>query len=1405
MQDTANHQPRQKGRRVDPLEPLLPVIRANVTRILTPDQPIECHRIYALPIIFNEAIGFDESVIGGWVRPTNGYTAFIDAFLLMLTVVEDWSLGTPRFTVNPASKYYRELLWTHANKHTKANADQRRAIERLSYSTPYFRPSHAKAHAAMRRGKMKDADDEEAEASVEESEEAEGEEIVYEEAVIQAFRVSLLDEPHYELNGEIDHYQGSLPDDWGEYDDDPVPDEPAMEDEEDEEEEEEDEKEKKKKPWLKFKIKASRTEKEQEKAKIVYTPVYAKDDASRIMGYVMFIMQIDPNWDPAQGMDTIIKKSPADRQIDYAHLQHYAERRHPALFANQDSFTRMCWMFHRVNNPSLPDLANMDEAFYASMGAPLVSHDHFCNPRNWATPKNTFSIIDQLGGDVSDLRNWLSFDRNTHMQKLRVPDHTDTIAYHWPINYHNQVGQTYQGLFKCVWPHCPDVSNAFEDNQVQNDPLGVFGDQEAASGISHMLKGRMLDQIRYNGAPYQTTDVLQHIYFRKKEAARELSMLYCDPREDPVGFAAYKEKVEAFVTTNTNQFSDAMKPDRPTTPAMQAILKYAYEKAPPTITTPIYLFDEEISTVGNWLAAFFMMAFHHYGVEDPYVSHLAFYLLSTYDFDTSRQLIQLLLCGSPGTGKSWPFLSFVDEIFIRGTVTKESYASTHAGNVAHAVDEMCMIDEGSSLASSKGSASKDEKASVNRMKLQLETGLMHSSRAALRTVNGETEYYKISTTVMVRKCRGFTSNEFPQDIDDAVLDRLTYIIKRPQIIDSIKLDTGRFHDYNAKGQFALMQLGVAWTYKAISCGAIVDFDVSVYNLALGRMGDYLRAQGMQNSSDYTMNRVYRKIIAFLRHLVVMKAYLECYCLPGGAGYNDPNWKTNLPSQITPYLYPTRQLFCWAVMMHSHMWIKSAYGSIIQAACAVAGLYLSPNMDGGSAYTGRELPENPTIEESILYDPFNDIAWKRRYYDENDNPVPFSRTGGNRSSVSSMRHVDQEKTTYTEKADLNYITITDSPTIAEDIRDKMPKHERLPVPYINKLLYEMSRSQRFVPRKRLLKPQDPAGLRDLITGGRELPREEESVSSHNGIPVVSKIGKRWFIAHEAVYLYNEQLLLDALPHAFISGKSNPTKIVMPITHPRFRQILSVEHYSEEFVTAFTEEITKAEESFAAQAALQQPEDEEDEDNSEIVQATSIAGSNGKEEDTGDHDPNLPLPRKEGISFVVEHAISEGSAQLLTLGKKDPTCENWEEAVARFLKSRGSPFVHIDECIDDHCARQRHYVIGKDDWDVILTPSEIKKRYDAAEKPEVNKYSYPEDALKETSNREERRSMITASLSVKPPRAHASSRPNKRRRRPSAQQHASSADKRRRTQAESDSAPRLSGGLLGAPDLGSGFDF
>jgi len=1361
--------------------------------------------LYALAFPFSELSGISESSIGAINTETAELGWLLTLNLTFFHLLEDWEQGTPNFKCgvhNKGSLKYFLYLFKERLKGRLRDPKLIKQLENNLVESAFYYPGMEHTFSYLMDGKKSPLD---ATADMQRlGDRGDEEEDDYQPGLVDdqdrerfCFWYSLLDQPGYNMESEVHVLLEGIAEEEpeaqevGESEAEMEEAQAGDDDEEDGGDGDDSGGKKGSKPWSSIDIPDMKNQTQEEKYSIYYTPIPKRGgEPDEYAGYIVFVLSRDKNWNPGAALQKLLDTSPSDRAKEYKHLYNVCKNvRHPifdidrSVFAqntvplkNLDPFLRRKFL-----DPFRGE-GNLKAGTHAHCFEGRIDHDsHFCHPKNWASPAAAMTLMEQMGGDTSFLQieDWVESDFRNHTCVMMKPNRA--TVYHWPSYYHNWAGRQYQGVYKCAWPHRLDIMMARREKEGltddQEEPIPGIGIRRPSA-----LKSDIYKNVRLNGAPYHCEDILQHLYYQSKSTFKDLQKMRPFDREsNPEDWDNWKQEIRKFSSMNTVYFNEAMKPNRPLTGPMKAVVDFAYsDKCKGHISCSSPLQDPNMDPYANMILAQALLFRSCFGIEDPQIPMIASGALMAADFRDGKPLYKALLCGDPGSGKTHPFLTLTEKLCIVGTCFMEHGTSAQADTVGHSVDEITLADEGGIL------VNKDQQQ-TDRDKTKLDTGILRVTRAAIRKdETGESRLVKEEHISVHNRTFLFASNHYPWHLNPAIANRLQYHIKTASLLNTIELDQGDIKDMDATRYFHLRQLAVYWVYKGIATKAIPDFNCGIYNQVIGKMLTYMSERGDKNQNDTSANRVYRNIMMNVRHQTVLRAVNIALNLPGGPCFMKEDWKAFLVHRVSPLLYPTMQVFLWEVFSLRHMWVKSYQGEIIMAACKVAGA----RMDGAT------LQNFPTTEEMIKYDKSESINWKRDYYDLNGNLLSHDMTtsllaqkkrkdkGGdpmsdlnadripdnNQGSEHPQAQQEGGSVNMTVLKDCNYIALDGEEDLFQKISEQLPSDHRYPKEYIKKTLYQMSKNCHFSPKDGILLPADSAALKN-ISNGSKLPRKEDS--SEETMRAVIKKGNTWYIAPQAAPIFDYEILWNAFLYAVVSDYMPPKKFILPIPHHKYRHIMHTVTVDQELIDAMVHQLDSGVASSEKMAALNraknrrkaeiekqkrnqeeqralkrlrtEEQDDEDEDAwmRDLEDAPDGEEPKEKEEDDGSEeiDYYMPLPRRLGVSFRRQNYMSPLIFKTLTAINFDPsrTKEEKKVDVERLKKFRQYPFYHIEkQSLDEYCCDQRAIDIG---WEgELFTPKKIMEDYFTyiRENPEIMEgtepYNYGVDNIRELEMQE-----------------------------------------------------------------------
>lgn len=1343
----------------------------------------DCHHVYALPLPFHRFTGIASSGFSSFTQSGARYPELQYSFMLLSTLIEDWSTGTPSFncSTKDRNQYAKWLYMSAAEKMGRLEPKDRLKLKAKMAKTVTFYPEVAKLYADI----FKDLGSTEIigdsnplthrpVAGSARSQDNAPEPVIRKRPVPDTEFCFFAEQrgqsgwninhAHEEVFGRpfqlptSAHHSQPFEEDDDEAEIDVIEGEDGDDCEPDKTEQDDGGGKPNNKPWSKFKLPDMTNAETQEMVKIFYVPIKKKvrDIEEPLVGYIMVVLQKDPNWNPGVALQKIMSVPSAERGKLYPKLSRLKKYEHPIHWMNKNSLALMAKKMRVANKEGVGILNTDTQARLQGVldHIPMYNEQHPCHPKHWANFKAALLFMEKFGADPELMRydRWVSFDKETRTYTFTLP--YDVVAYSWPMRYHRQGDYDYAGIFHHVWPHDKKVGEAMRSKMLEGDPIGV-GYQDEKPVISTLMRDLEKEQ-RRNGAAYKTPDILQHLFFKNKKLYNEvMPTLPFDPRIHPQKYEEYcvesKKHAKHFMT----DFHDNMRPNAHVTEPVSILIDYAYKNIKGDITVPLFFVDPNMDSWGNYVARVMYVYRKQWGVEEPLVSFLTQFAWATYDFKSKYPLPQIMVCGPPGVGKSFPVLRMTENTCVPGTTKELHHKSNLADTAGHEVDTIILQDEGDDFKQDAKSGSK-----TNLNKVAYDNGVLASETLTwVPTDSGVKEKVKITELSMHNKVTFVATNFYEQDIDRAVSDRFMIFVKSKSTIDTVILDDTGISLRSAP-RFHRLQIACMYVYKAIMVKAIPDVDIKIYHYVMGRMLAFLKHMGVGDGSEKSTTRTHRKILGVLRHYTVINAIQQAMNLPGGLGFCDPDWRKTLPFKVSPYLYPTKQLFLWSLLILRRQWINEHFGHILQAAVSVANL---------------RYDDKSKIEDFLQSDPDNLIHWKFDMYDDYGNIINQRTMVANAGQQGAPVSVGNEATNAsrlnaTKKFDLNYVELTISPALYTMIRSKLPPSFKFENDFIEKQLKILANKYTFRPFGGRIKPVTREEIDNFRNTGQLLPREP--LEKDESMFIVKKEHGKYYIAPEACDKFRQELLIRAFLYSLFNGYMKPQKYVLPIAVSSDRRelmdvmtitkqqiIKMVKDYKTQFVDfedVHPEDRFPGNDVFGVEAsasAFEQSAVFAD----PVAEVSMPGGGKEKEEDVGDliHDPvlakelenldyNSPLPRRLGLSFEKQYYVKPEAMDLLVGQKEDPNMseEYWDSLKREFMNDSSKKYLHIyKEDIDDYCARKRHYLCGISLKIPVMTQHEVRKRYNEAVQdldafPETpRQINYPKD-LKENKKADEK---------------------------------------------------------------------
>lgn len=1233
-------------------------------------------RVMAIPMPFSRTTGFSASGPGDFTYMGVHYPEFLALSQLLLTAIEDHKNGTPSFKADPRSAptHVAHLLELHAARRFGPLKKYEIAeLERQETHRPWFFPSLATAYAEALMLRADKAAQEDGAQRLAQAKQTQAKSI----NVRRVREVFSSHGPDEHIAAEP--YVFKLVDRRGVAEPDPMDEEEEEqhdggEGEEAEEEEDEEDGGKKKRP----KIKLGPVGKPREKVTIYYIPVpKAKPDPEQpYAGYIMVIIQNDPNWNPGVTLERLLSMDRAQRLKELPHLANWEGRGHAAFNVVSDRYHELVQRV-RARDPRI-DVSELLNPTEWGNGATEIQGErdtmrlylevHPSHPFRWATFSMACNVMMHFGADPSVCKpsRWVE---RLEDGRVRFRSPASVPIYHMPSKFHLQGGSDHVGVFHWVWPHDERVRRAMERKLDKSDPAQLNADLDVTRPRVSTLKLVLEKEAKKDGAFYDTDDILQHFHYQN--AARKAAMdLYLPPdpaaEQSKEAYTRYQECLKELQAVAHSDFCQAMKPQASVADTLRPVIEYAYTKVGDSLTCKAYISDPNMDPWGNMMIRDMTIYRKVFGVEDPLISFLGQLGSAAFDFKPKGMRPQVMICGPPGAGKTYPGLRVTEKTMIQGTTREEHYKSALADTVNHDTDVIVLCDEGESTRGNQ------EGPRTNLGKVAHDSGFVSVKRTVQLKdeVTGQTTYVALTQISVHNKVTIIATNYYRYEMDPAIADRFIVFVKAKAFEDTIKLDFSSDKSLQAQKMFHARQVAIAWVYKAIMVGAIPDIDTSVYNLVIGRMLEYLKKEGVGDGPDRSTTRTHRKVLVCLRHFTVMNAVEQALNLPGGACFEDPNWRETLPQRVSPLLYPTKQLFLWSVLLLQDEWIDVKYGNIIRAACAVAGLHVPDDQEGA------------TIDKLLASDTDNLVQWKQDHYNENGRIVPpsFSRS----KNFVAAAGTDTGAATTFLKLDVNYVSIPLNDQTYTKINERLPNGLSYQPKFIKQVINSIAGKLAFYPQGGPLIPVDPSRRTDptaLVRNGAK---------QHEGLFVMKRSGDDLLVAPEAALLFDQHLLIEAFTYALVSKKMHPQKYITPIPLAKSRYHLKTIYMTRNEIDAISDRIDTAQHDVnnrAIQAGGQQ-----------VGGLTTF-------------DENVPLPRKEGICFERPDYCNEEDSSIITSINLVPnrTDEEWEKHTQMFKRSRSKRYIHIKQDMDDWCAQRRHYQCGFDIDQPPMTQQRVIDNY------------------------------------------------------------------------------------------------
>lgn len=1164
--------------------------------------------------------------------------------------------------------------------------------------------------------------------------------------------------------------------------------------------------------------------KQLEKISCVYVPILkdAEDPNSELVGYMAVFCIQDPQWNPGAAFMRLIGERAILNKLSSNHRRYRSSdseshplstllpfsKDHPAFKVTFEKLLRL-WAFFSAESKnfdthSIPSLAHSHE---------VQSPDGKLNPLNWMTVDNSLRILRHWGADPSlcDASKYF-VGGNT----LRVPEmqRFPEGAFKVHLMFHKQSpAYPLLGLFSYLWPHLKRVNTeeVLDIAKHDDDVKGLRKGTSSGKGIGSAITDEM--QV-YRGlgachAPYETDNLAQHAYFMKENIYRYTAGLFpSDPIGEPEKYQKYRQTLMMVKNMGKEKFQQCFRLGlgHYMTKPCQKILEWTESNVKESLSTPVYILDPNMDHYAHWIVRSSAIFRKHKGVEDTLISIVCLMLMSCYDFRYNASLLHFIIAGPPGAGKTFPAIVIMMWAFIAETFRREEYKSEHADTSSHDCDYAVGSDEGAGLLYVDGGKTGED---IN--KAALGGGVVSIRRAEyVQSASGNKVLTVKEKQLMIKATHVVPTNLMPEQIDAALRNRFIVMIKKPARITPVSLQAnGLKIDGDPQRFFHLHQVKVFMVYKKLETGEFPDFSLHPYPQILGRMSMQLKKRGIVEQSDQNWNRTHTKILIALRHSVVVNAITLAFDTPGGLGYQKNDWRERFNEYVSPYLYPTKQLFLFNLVLLRNEWIHEEIGYILQAMASLAG---------------AKWPAGCTAEQAMRNDPGKDISWRiksnkavekarvdaaqRTSHSGNGSNGPTRFAGS--TNIANLQDPNEQC------INPNYMTLFFGADIYQQIRAKLPDEHKAPVAHLKAVVEEICEQgyifspdqgeaeivKREYAYSRVTPRRNGAGETVCEPLLRKLERTQ--------IPIMETYGNRClFFAPEAAnhYMDSGRILIETFMEVTVSAKFRPQKFLIPLQDPENSDIFSTYVVDQDFVDAVTQSTDAQTEQVIRhyEDIVNRDEAHSSEENSPSLRTLMRSDSmfpafvHQDDQDTGsvekqkiDQIKNFlrnkhKYLRVNGICFYDHNRV--GKAEQMVMSEKfnldDEMDDDWSTGKGKEDEdgteggyNQSNNLLFIDQDLDTYCATRRHFVDGQPVDAPIKDPEYIRSQYDAymndmhGSTSHSSSMDYPDDLLKNRRSEEiHRRAVLATRIEV--PKTALRRRKRKTSARESQQQHEANA--------------------------------
>lgn len=653
------------------------------------------------------------------------------------------------------------------------------------------------------------------------------------------------------------------------------------------------------------------------KATFCVTPIPSARDESKVVGYLIRVIQHDPRWNPGEmvlklcGQCEDRNNSKDNRMFkepwpQYVHLQGSNFIVH--------KMTLGLW-FETVNiakGGQRPDFNGTIEQFAQVERVDVFNSSN--HPMAIASLEYALDRLARAGGDVGELRDYCSGEST-----VRWPDHLKTYRYFSPHVFWDH--ERYVGLFTQYFPKAIDAQHYFGEDMCQ------------FLNRSQLIERKEVVHKSAHAVGYKTNNMF--IYYAVEADELEEKMTGLRKRD----YTAYCREIKEVNKVCMRKFNSIMQLDGtptylPIPPSIKSSIVWyqEYTKTHKTLSLDIEIYDPDMDLYSNHVIRLLALYNLCGKMLLPHILYKLHCLFTVYrKRRAGRQLPNVGIHGAHGDGKS-SILDFFANICIPGTflvISRTTAAADQTDIPVH--DEMRGTHEVEEAFINTKVASKHP-ALVNMKKTSLSEGKVSVKRYQDIPVNGvgKLHGYRISTQA-TEYSEISLSNTIPDDTALASRSHNILLVRSTIPFEEWKHNLSKKKVRHVIDTFRVNQFLCMMLYKAMMVYAIPCREpfMKLFHDISARICEALRDWGVLHESF-----VAGRAIDIMEQTACQKTIERATVLTWHTKGSPHHGKPFHPDQMidaAPVLYCTSNITLETWTAHASDVIKPEYESVLRAA------------------------------------------------------------------------------------------------------------------------------------------------------------------------------------------------------------------------------------------------------------------------------------------------------------------------------------------------------------------------------------------------------------------------------------------------------------------------------------------